>query len=381
MRLNNNKKSGCGNGDGGSSSADCGAGDAGCCGGTGCCDETRLQMSPNIAAVSGVATTHSDGRGNSAGGWAVNERLLRLQIHAATKDATPNVHVDAKTHAKAQAKRKTNVSRQRPEARLQLVVIEPERLFRDALQHMVMSYAALQWVAGFDTATTVLDILRVPHGVTELFSETFPSTASTIPVVVLSTHIHDIPLVACIRQLKRIDRRMKVLVLADEENGFLAHHYRDAGADGYIAKTTTERQCIRALCALQQKRWVFTHTGHEVLTKPHPQPPSAEKLSREQPDVDKPHTEEQAMLRLSQSKIAGFHALSQREREVFLGLLQGKTSRAIAKEYCLSHKTIWTHKHNVFKKLNITSLRELFLLGTSLGWGPPKLSLMDETML
>ncbi|MCE5198536.1 MAG: response regulator transcription factor [Armatimonadota bacterium] len=51
--------------------------------------------------------------------------------------------------------------------------------------------------------------------------------------------------------------------------------------------------------------------------------------------------------------------LSQREREVVSLIAQGLTSRQIADQLCLSHRTIENHRHRIFKKLGITRSAQL----------------------
>ena len=54
--------------------------------------------------------------------------------------------------------------------------------------------------------------------------------------------------------------------------------------------------------------------------------------------------------------------LTQREREVFDKLLMGGTSKQIARELDVSHRTIEAHRQNMLRKLGLSSVKELLAL-------------------
>lgn len=58
----------------------------------------------------------------------------------------------------------------------------------------------------------------------------------------------------------------------------------------------------------------------------------------------------------------GLSLLTQREREVFDKLLKGGTSKQIARELDVSHRTIEAHRQNLLRKLGLSSVKELLAL-------------------
>jgi DNA-binding NarL/FixJ family response regulator len=54
-----------------------------------------------------------------------------------------------------------------------------------------------------------------------------------------------------------------------------------------------------------------------------------------------------------------FDKLSQREREVFILLAEGKSIKVIADELYISPKTVESHKYNIMEKLQATSVVDL----------------------
>ena len=55
----------------------------------------------------------------------------------------------------------------------------------------------------------------------------------------------------------------------------------------------------------------------------------------------------------------GINALSQREIEIISQIKKGASSKDIAKELCISPKTVEVHRYNIFKKLNLKNATSL----------------------
>ncbi len=61
------------------------------------------------------------------------------------------------------------------------------------------------------------------------------------------------------------------------------------------------------------------------------------------------------------------NSLSAREKEVFLRLADGQSIRHMAAALHISHKTVESHKYNIFTKLHIHSVSELTKIAIRLG--------------
>jgi DNA-binding NarL/FixJ family response regulator len=62
-----------------------------------------------------------------------------------------------------------------------------------------------------------------------------------------------------------------------------------------------------------------------------------------------------------------FKLLTNTEREIIQLLAQGKTSKDIANERCLSYHTVITHRKNIFRKLEINTVHELTKYALKMG--------------
>jgi two-component system nitrate/nitrite response regulator NarL len=77
----------------------------------------------------------------------------------------------------------------------------------------------------------------------------------------------------------------------------------------------------------------------------------------------------QALNQLANSRGVGFHVeeLSQREREVLIGIAEGLGNKEIARRLGISSRTVETHRCHIMKKLDIHSIAGLTRFAVSAG--------------
>ena len=134
-------------------------------------------------------------------------------------------------------------------------------------------------------------------------------------------------------QLRAGTTERRVLILSMHDNPEYVLESVRAGANGYLLKDTaaTElRSAIRAVCR-----------GESYFS-----PPIASRLR-------------DALRGEHPTPAASLDHLTGREREVLLGVAQGKTNKEIATDLGISHRTVETHRESLMKKLQIRTIAEL----------------------
>ena len=63
--------------------------------------------------------------------------------------------------------------------------------------------------------------------------------------------------------------------------------------------------------------------------------------------------------------IEAYSQISKREKEIIRLLVKGNTLKEIAQHLNISELTIKTHRQNIYRKLNISSITELFRFATA----------------
>ncbi|MDX1687941.1 MAG: response regulator transcription factor [Candidatus Promineifilaceae bacterium] len=145
------------------------------------------------------------------------------------------------------------------------------------------------------------------------------------------------------RRIKEIAPQVRVLMLTVHANvEYVVESYL-AGASGYIMKETEKATLIDAIRRVA--------AGAEFVCPSLPDSVIRRHLQRAR------ETE----------KYKRYELLTPREREVFQLLAEDRTNREIAQMLNVSVKTVETHRRNLMKKLDVTSLTELVKVAISVG--------------
>jgi DNA-binding NarL/FixJ family response regulator len=133
-------------------------------------------------------------------------------------------------------------------------------------------------------------------------------------------------------ELRRLAPDTRVLILSMHDNTEYVLESVRAGAHGYILKDTAATELRGAIHAVRRGESYFS-------------PPIARRLTA----VVRGITEEQDLL----------GQLTGRERQVLVGVAQGRTNREIALELGISHRTVETHRESLMRKLGIRTVAGL----------------------
>ncbi|MFC1990150.1 response regulator [Chloroflexota bacterium] len=146
------------------------------------------------------------------------------------------------------------------------------------------------------------------------------------------------------KQIKMLCPTVAVLVLSAYDDDQFVFGLLQAGAAGYLLKSVHGRELVAAIRAVRR--------GEPVL---HPSV-MRKVLNQFSPDRGESVLSD------------GVEALSEREREVLKLAAKGLNNKDIAKELCLSLRTVQAHFTRVFRKLQVSSRTEAVLRGLREGW-------------
>jgi len=185
-------------------------------------------------------------------------------------------------------------------------------------------------------------IAKVSNG--QITSEEFGQFSPNIIVKDLSDGI--LSELNNIERLKRIYKDPKILVLAlDEHTNYLAQ-LRQAGICGYILKTSTTSELIRAIEIIALGCVYIDTSIADKLLDYH-----FKKYTR---NDDKQNIK-----------------LSEREEEVLRLIARGYAIKEIAEKLSISVKTVETYKARITEKLNLTDRPKLIQYALDHGWLQP----------
>ena len=147
--------------------------------------------------------------------------------------------------------------------------------------------------------------------------------------------------IATIGRLQKLKHKPQVLVLTAREDDISASDAMNAGANGFIPKSSDYDELIFAIKALLKgQTYISPSVAKSVLANKGKEGATA------------------------LSPISG---LSNREREVMKLLSEGNPNREVAKMLHVSPRTIDSHRANIMKKLGISSNAELVQIAIKSG--------------
>ena len=155
-------------------------------------------------------------------------------------------------------------------------------------------------------------------------------------VVILDISMPELNGLDAARSIRKASPHTEILILSVHYSDQLIRDILDVGARGYIMKSDSDRDLIRALEELSNRRPFFTSKAAEIM------------LSRFKQTESRSGSKEKVGERLTP-----------REREIVQLLSEGRSSKEVATSLGISVKTAETHRANIMRKLEIHSVSEL----------------------
>jgi DNA-binding NarL/FixJ family response regulator len=146
------------------------------------------------------------------------------------------------------------------------------------------------------------------------------------------------------RQIKKIQPYCKIIILSMHSHERFISEALYLGASGYLLKNSTDTDIVQAIRAAMD--------GDTFLSPA---------ISRQVVDTYL------AMKKRDVSQQDLYSTLTNREREVFQMIAEGRTVREISDILCVSVSTIKTHRANIMEKLHMKNLSQLIQFAIGLG--------------
>lgn len=154
-------------------------------------------------------------------------------------------------------------------------------------------------------------------------------------VVVLDVNMPEPDGLEVTRLLREEGRDCRILILSMHDNPEYVLEALRAGADGYLLKDAGPAELRSAVTTVADGReYLSERVTHQLSV-----------ALRAELERDK--------------KRGRLDRLTPREREVMMRVVKGRTSREIAEELGISHRTVETHRERVMAKLRMKSVADL----------------------
>jgi len=162
-------------------------------------------------------------------------------------------------------------------------------------------------------------------------------------VVVMDVRLPGLNGIKATRAIKEQNPDMPILILSAYDDDRYVFPLLDAGANGYLLKTTGGAELAQAIRTVQAgKTALDPHIAHKVV----------ERLTHRQRYQGDGMTE----------------GLTEREMEVLQAVAQGKSNREIGETLFISPHTVQVHVRNIFSKLDVNNRIEVVAYAVRQGW-------------
>jgi DNA-binding NarL/FixJ family response regulator len=201
--------------------------------------------------------------------------------------------------------------------RINIVIAEGRKLFRESLSLLLEKHADLHVIAEAATAAEAAKLVSaLPAQVVVLNLTPFADTAA-----------------AMLRAILRANPQTRIVVLSNSDDGSWIRRLLEAGASGCLSRQSAGDELVRAIRAV--------HMGHTYL--------SPDMIHQVVSRYRQPGTTAQSARK----------PLAPREQEILRRIAEGQATKEIAAALRIGPKTVETHRRRMMRKLHISTVAEL----------------------
>ena len=202
------------------------------------------------------------------------------------------------------------------EREIRLVIADDHELVRRGLTSLLESQSGWKVVAEADNGQTAIEMVK----------------RHDPDIAILDIAMPVLDGLAATREIAKDMPRVHTLILTMHVSKQLVHELLEAGARGYVMKSDTTRDLIKAVNTVVEGKLFFTQTISEILLAGFLEKPQA---------------------------LCTENLLTKREIEIIQLLSRGKSNKEVATDLNISLRTAETHRANIMHKLQLHSVQDL----------------------
>ncbi len=162
----------------------------------------------------------------------------------------------------------------------------------------------------------------------KLFKETHPD------ICILDIDMPDKNGIETAKEIRELEEETKILILSMHINEDILREALEANINGYLLKNTEKADLLHGIRAIVKGQQVFSDPISDLMKK--------------------------SFLRKNdQAGSFDHHHITEREQEILQLIVDGLTSKQIAKKLYISPRTVDTHRANLMEKLKLNNIAEL----------------------
>ncbi len=195
--------------------------------------------------------------------------------------------------------------------KIKLIIADDHQLFREGLINLLQSAENIEVIAQAENGQDAID--KVKHFKPD--------------VLLIDIAMKGMNGIEATKHLKVQTPELKIIAVSMHSDKQYVKGMLEAGADGYLLKNCTYRQLTDAIQSTYQGKKFLSEDITEIVIDGY--------LHSTPEDSD------------------NYTQLSEREKEIFILLAEGHSTREIGEQLFISVKTVGTHKQNILEKLEL----------------------------
>lgn len=136
------------------------------------------------------------------------------------------------------------------------------------------------------------------------------------------------------KSIRELDPDIKILILSMHIDRQLLREVLEAGINGYLLKNTDKVNLLNAIRAIVNGQQVYSEPISTLITQ-------------------------SFLQNSSKAETQTCEEITEREQEILQLIVEGMTSKEIAKKLYISPRTVDTHRANLMQKLELNNIAEL----------------------
>lgn len=209
--------------------------------------------------------------------------------------------------------------------KIKVLVTDDHQLFREGVANLLFSTPDIEVVAQAEDGEQAIE--KAKHFKPD--------------VILLDIAMPKMNGIETTRKIKAEMPNVKIIAVSMHSAKQYVKGILEAGADGYLLKSGTYRQLTDAIKSVYSGKKFLSEDITELVINDY--------LSGASSESDE------------------YSLLSEREKEIFLLFIQGKSTRQIGEKLFISVKTVGTHKYHILEKLKLESSTDMVKYGIKKG--------------
>jgi DNA-binding NarL/FixJ family response regulator len=210
---------------------------------------------------------------------------------------------------------------------IKVILVEDHKLVREGTRQLLEQASDIKVIGEASTGEEAIRLI----------------SQITVDVILMDVHLPNLSGIETTRIIKKNNPSLRILILSAYDDDRYVFPLLDAGASGYLLKTSSGDELIEAIRTV--------HSGDIVFS-----PSITSKVYNR--------------FKRGQNKGVDVHKnnLTDRELVVLQEVARGKTNKEIGNILMISHLTVHAHLKNIYSKLGMSSRAEAAAYAVTQGW-------------